>query len=301
MELFTEYKNKTDEEIENFVKNLTFSKENKILNIAHTLFILDIFCLFKILKINPFFSRQLITPKNESEKEILFNNNNLYRFLKLSFEIKEELEDDRFENNVISQIHLIKEKNLVILIFDFQIRFYDINDINFNNCIYLINLKKKFIDTVRRTYKKIKKFLMLNNGLISLYLANDSFCCIDDSNCNDRYIMKIIDDYNENNINDYINENICLNKLDYNSLNKPVNSHFIIPHIFKKLDICINYLDIIDSNNLICVGYKYNQNDYIYIIKEANNDLFLRLKINLNHELKVGNCHFTIIFNKFIN
>jgi len=143
LELFTEYKNKTDEEIENFVKNLTFSKENKILNIAHTLFILDIFCLFKILKINPFFSRQLITPKNESEKEILFNNNNLYRFLKLSFEIKEELEDDRFENNVISQIHLIKEKNLVILIFDFQIRFYDINDINFNNCIYLINLKKK--------------------------------------------------------------------------------------------------------------------------------------------------------------
>lgn len=94
---------------------------------------------------------------------------------------------------------------------------------------------------------------MFNNELFALILKNDRFCCIYDSNCNNRYIMNIIDDYNENNLNDYINEDIYLFKLDYNSLNKPVNSHLIIPHIFKKLSIQINDLDIIYRNNLICV------------------------------------------------
>ena len=69
LKLFAEYKNKSDEEIENFVKNLISSKEKKILNIAKT-FIIYIFGLFKMLKINPFFSKQLIAPKNESEKKL---------------------------------------------------------------------------------------------------------------------------------------------------------------------------------------------------------------------------------------
>ena len=267
------------EQIEKEVNNLVFPKEKKILNIAKT-FILDIICLLKILKINPLFSNQLITPKNEGEKEFFFDENNLLFFLKNYFEIREELEDDKFHKTIFDHIYIIKEKNLILLISDFQIRLYDINDINFNNCICLININIRNRDKRHR----IKKFLKLDNELFILLFGNKYNYDNDD---------EIIDDINVYNLTDddfKWRDDIWLLKIEHNALNKSGYLQIIIPSLLIEMmsRYGLNVLDVINGDNLICFKNDYfyleKRNFYFYIFKKIKYDFQLRLKIELNQQ-----------------
>jgi len=212
-------------------------------------FVLDIIYCLKVLNRNPLFEKEL-------KLLYLFNkvkNNDIITYFKKYFEVRKELEDDYNHKCIIELIHIIKNKKLILLFFRNDIKIYDINDLNFNNCI--CSTKIQFKENNRNGIK----IVMISDEFFILRKAEIS--CIQEPRVTySRYF------------NEYIE--MFLLELQYNSSYKNKNLKLIIHNL--KLNETIYDLDAINKNNIICIDNKYI---YFYKLIETNMNLISKISI----------------------
>ena len=215
-------------------------------------FIFDIICCLKIINKNPLFGKEL-------KSFPLFNKlkkRDIVLYFKKYFEIRKEFEDNYNHKFIIEQMHFIPNKNLILLLTKYDIRIYDINDLNFNNCI--CSTKIPFNEN---TYNDIKMVMITEEFFI---LRKSELCRIKEPNTN--YVQ-------------FINRNVemLLLELQYNSSNKNKIGKININKInSKKLIFDINAFN---KNNMICIDDEYI---YFYNFQKTNINLKSKIKIISN-------------------
>ena len=149
-----------EKEILDIISSIKFN-DKELLFFIKT-FILDLICCLKILNKNPLFRKEL---KLLYLIDKVKNSDILFYFNKF-FEIKKELKDNNNHKYIIEQMHIIKNKNLILLFTKYDIRIYDINNLNFSNCI---SSKKLQIKNDNRNDIKI---VMISDEFFILRKAN---------------------------------------------------------------------------------------------------------------------------------
>ena len=213
------------------------SNDNELLSFIKT-FILDLICCLKILNRCPLFGKEL-------KLLYLFNKvkiNDIFMYFKKYFEIRKELDDNYNHKCIIDQMHIIKNKNLILLLVEYDIKIYDINDLNFNNCICSNKiLFNKLIGDI--------KIVMISDEFFILRSACLSY-------------------------REYISVEMFLLELQYNSSNEKKKVQLIIHNL--KLNETIYDLDVINKNNIICIDNKYI---YFYNLVKINMNLISKISI----------------------
>ena len=222
------------------------SNDNKLVFLIKT-FILDLICCLKILNRNPLFRKELKL-LNLLNK---IKNNDILFFFNKYFEIMKELEDNYNHKYIIEQMHIIKDKNLILLLTKYDIRIYDINDLNFNSCICFKKIQNE--DDYRNNIKIVMisdEFFILRKAEL-LYRGGDTHLH-----------------------HEYKNVELFLLELQYNSSYKDKKVELIIHNL--KLIETIYDLDAINKNNIICID-----NKYIYFYNLVKTDMNLISKISI--------------------
>jgi len=153
-------------------------------------------------------------------------------------------------------MHFIPNKNLILLLTIYDIRIYDINDLNFNNCI--CSTKIPFNENI---YNDIKMVMITEEFFI---LRKSELGRIKEPNTN--YVQ-------------FINRNVemLLLELQYNSSNKNKIGKININKINSKKTIFD--IDAFNKNNMICIDDEYI---YFYNFQKTNINLKSKIKIISN-------------------
>ena len=241
-----------EKEILNIIDSIK-ANDNELLLFIKT-FILDIICCLKMLNKCPLFGKELKLLN-------LFNkvkNSDILAYFKKYFEIRKELEDNYNHKCKINQMHIIKNKNLILLLAKYDIKIYDINDLNFNNCI-------------------CSKGFQFNDGEsidINIVMISEEFFILRKAELS--YISEqMADHYHYHYV--YEEVEMFLLELQYNSSNK--NVQLVIHNL--KLNDTIYDLDAFNKNNIICIDNKYI---YFYNLVNANINLVSKIVIIGNFE-----------------
>ena len=178
---------------------------------------------------NCFIDGDILKIKITTKEGYYYNSDNISSNRKLPYYYDKSFKFDRIF------IHLIKERDLIVIILNNEIRIYDIKG------------KNLFCKTKFQSDYYYDKFFKLNY---------DFFLIIRDKK--PTYYIKI----------------------NYDSTKKPKNITILEDNFFKYLDENISNLEVIERNNIICVG-----KNYLFLVgKKINNELFLKEKI-----MKFGN------------
>ena len=215
-------------------------------------FILDIICCLKILNKNPLFEKELKLFSAFNKLE----NRDFITYFKKYFEIRKEFEDNYNHKCIIEQMHIIPNKNLILLLTKYDIRIYDINDLNFNNCLCSTKIPYK-----NDTFNDIK-IIMITEEFFILRKSELSF----EREANTNY-------------SHFINRNveIFLLELQYNSSYRKKIGQLIINKIKHKIGIFD--IDAFNKNNIICIDNKYI---YFFNLQKTKMNLISMISINGN-------------------
>ena len=237
------------EKMDRNIKNLQNYEINEKIVQNLKIFLLDIFYFVLLLKKCPYFSDKLIFQDIYTDCGE-FDEDSFNLYIKFQEELKIHFLPDYYyydtEKNKIYKVIPILEKNMFLLVFIDEIKFYDIQS-------------KTIVFTVK---------------------AKISQAIIYKINCEDFIVFEYLDHLD---LGKELKNRLHFMKIKYNSENKPIElyeTELLENGIKSRIKYNIKNVGVIDDKNIICVDFK---NNFFLLKRNENKKFFIyKEKIEIN-------------------